>query len=380
MKVHNLLYRKNQWSSSFPTQLDSERTLIFVFADPKRKDFSPLKDLVQHFPKSMIVGCSSAGEIHNEYVYDESLSVSICCFEKTKLKVYETNIHQAEDSFLAGENIGKQLLTKDLQGIFLLSEGLTVNGTELTRGINSVVQKDHAVVISGGLSADGSSFQSTYTIHGSDVRSHRVVAVGFYGHEIQIGTGSFGGWDAFGPLRTVTKSSANVLYELDGKPALELYKQYLGQEADKLPGSALLFPLSISTGTRKNIVRTVLAVNEAEQSMTFAGDIPQGSSAQLMKANFSHLVTGAENAAMFAGKNLDKNEACLAIAVSCVGRRLVLGEAIEDETEAVKNILPKGTLVSGFYSYGELSPHGEYGCDLHNQTMTLTVFQEKKAA
>jgi hypothetical protein len=170
------------------------------------------------------------------------------------------------------------------------------------------------------------------------------------------------------------------LYELDGKPALELYKQYLGQEAEKLPGSALLFPLSISTGSRKNIVRTVLAVNESEQSMTFAGDIPEGSSAQLMKANFSHLVTGAENAAMFAGKNLDKNEACLAIAISCVGRRLVLGEAIEDETEAIKNILPQGTLVSGFYSYGELSPHGEYGCDLHNQTMTLTVFQEKKAA
>ncbi|MFZ3230800.1 MAG: FIST N-terminal domain-containing protein [Pseudobdellovibrio sp.] len=378
MKIKILQFYKNKWSESFPVELDSENTWITVVSNSKRTDFTPLQDLKKHFAKSTLIGCSSAGEIFNDGVFDDSLSVSICMFEKTILRSIEVKINSSADSLAIGKSIGDTLNAKDLKAIFVLSDGLNINGTELAMGINSKVNTSTKTVpVSGGLSGDGSDFKSTFTLYGDVVSTKQVVAVGFYGDKLTVGTGSVGGWDAFGAARKVTKSKGNVLLELDGQPALKLYKEYLGGQASKLPASALLYPLSISYEQRKDIVRTILAVDEKDQSLTFAGDIPEGSVAQLMKANFSRLVEGAESAGIAASNfALKSTSAILALAVSCVGRRLVLGEKIEDETEAVIRILPNNSKMIGFYSYGELSPNGNYGCELHNQTMTLTVFQE----
>ena len=190
---------------------------------------------------------------------------------------------------------------------------------------------------------------------------------------------SKGGWDRFGPERTVTRSEGNVLFELDGKPALDLYKTYLGERASGLPATALLFPLALRAraGEEKSLVRTILAVDESARSLTFAGDVPQGSLAQLMRANFDRLVDGAEGAALMTRGRCGKGRSTLAVAISCVGRRLVLGERTEEELEAVGDVLPEGARVLGFYSYGEISPFATGRCDLHNQTMTLTTLQER---
>lgn len=130
--------------------------------------------------------------------------------------------------------------------------------------------------------------------------NHRGISViGFYGDSILIGHGSKGGWDTFGPHRIVTKAEANVLYELDHEPALALYKKYLGDRASGLPATGLFFPLAIypTEGEEKTLVRTILAVDDEKQSMTFAGDIPVGAKVQFMKANFDRLVQGASDAA-----------------------------------------------------------------------------------
>ena len=205
-----------------------------------------------------------------------------------------------------------------------------------------------------------------------------IVAVGLFGESVIVGHGSQGGWDMFGPHRMVTKSQSNVLYELDGEPALALYKKYLGERASGLPATGLLFPLAVypSQGDGKALVRTILAVDEEKQSITFAGDIPQGAKVQFMKANFDRLVEGALNAARVTREKTSAGEQMLSIAISCVGRRLVLGERSEEETEATLEVLPKGTRQIGFYSYGEISPYATGHCDLHNQTMTLTTISE----
>src|SRR5262249_28678903 len=171
-----------------------------------------------------------------------------------------------------------------------------------------------------------------------------VAAVGFYGDHVQIGHGSQGGWDIFGPERLVTRAHNNVLYELDGKPALELYERYLGDRASALPAAALLFPVALRTSEwdSEPIVRTVLAVDEAQQSMTFAGDLPEGSRARLMHANLDRLVQGASHAAA-GGAPVATPDGTLAIAISCVGRRLVLGERTEEEIEATLDALPLGS-------------------------------------
>jgi hypothetical protein len=213
-------------------------------------------------------------------------------------------------------------------------------------------------------------------------RSGYVSAVGLAGPDLRVGYGSRGGWDRFGPERLITRSAGNVLYELDGHPALELYKRYLGDRADGLPATALLFPLALRApgADEREVVRSILSVDEETQSMRFAGDVPEGSRAQLMRANLDRIVNGAHTAATETGTETGPNGPALAVAVSCVGRRLLLGARTEDELEATLSGLPDGARLVGFYSYGEISPIVAGTCDLHNQTMTLATFWEAAAA
>jgi hypothetical protein len=171
----------------------------------------------------------------------------------------------------------------------------------------------------------------------------------------------------------------NVLYELDGKPALDLYKTYLGERAQGLPGTALLFPLSVRRDEpgADTLVRTILAIDEAKQSLTFAGDIPEGGVARLMRANTDKLVDSAGLAARTAAAGAAGVGDALIVSVSCVGRRLVLGERTDEEVETVQDSAPARSAHVGFYSYGEISPAlPGRASDLHNQTMTVTVFSE----
>lgn len=374
MQIRMLQFDGRAWSDTFP-ELDSSRTLVTVFGSTSYLDDpEPIRELVSAYPEAKIVGCSSSGEIFDEVISDGSLSVAVARFDRTRLSVAVEPV-TAETSREAGRRLGAQLAAADLAGVFVLSDGLAVNGTDLVEGLNHVLPD--GIPITGGLAGDGDRFERTWTLVDGKPLSGFVTAVGFYGVNVHVGHGSQGGWDRFGPERIVTRSQGNVLYELDGEPALELYRGYLGELASGLPATGLLFPLALraSETDDKQLVRTILAVDEEAQSLTFAGDIPEGHRAQLMQANFDRLVGGAETAAQHAVLP-DMAGPYLTLAISCVGRRLVLGERTEDELEAVKHVLPDGNHQVGFYSYGEISPYTTGSCDLHNQTMTLTVVAE----
>ncbi len=366
------------WSvAPFPA-LDSPSTLVLAFGASEFFDNpGALADLSQAYPQSHLIGCSTAGEIFGTAVNDLSLSVAVVRFAQTELATALAPVENAADSYGAGEAIAGTLLRPDLRGVLVLSDGHYVNGTHLVRGLNAVLPEK--VVVTGGLAGDGDRFERTWVLKEGQPRSGIVSAVGFYGDHIHIGHGSKGGWDIFGIERRVTRSEGHVLYELDGRPALQLYKEYLGERAAGLPATALLFPLSLraDTSDTKSIVRTVLNIDEANNAMIFAGDIPQGSMAQLMRANFDRLVEGASEAALMTRNGIDPETPVLSVAISCVGRRLVLGERSEEELEATIDVLPKHVQQVGFYSYGEISPYATGHCDLHNQTMTLTTITEE---
>jgi len=386
MKLETFQYtshgKHKGWSIDQFPELDSENTLIIIFSSPDFiNDPTPIQELAKHYPSSQIIGCSSAGEIAGTHISDHSLSVAIAKFEKTPIKIASIQINSTEGSFKTGQQIATMLNQDDLRGIFVLSDGLKINGSELVKGLNTINKSN--VVITGGLAGDGSEFKQTWTIYNGKIITDTIVGVGFYGDYIQLGHGSCGGWDIFGPERRITRSKNNVLYELDGKPALALYKEYLGEKASGLPATGLLFPLAIrkSTGDPHQLVRTILGVDEKAGSLIFAGDMPEGYLAQLMRANFDRLIAGATEAGKLTFKKhvgLEQNNSpLLLIAISCVGRRLLLGERTEEETESVLELFPEGTQQIGFYSYGELSPYNEGTCDLHNQTMTLTSITEE---
>ena len=376
MKVQTFCLDNSSPSITRPDFIqDPQKSLVIVFGSSSFLE-SPerVQTISQTFSGIPMIGCSTSGEVFGNEIKDDSLVGGVLQFDWTTVKTATVPIPDPTQSFHVGQQIANDLLGPDLKGVLVLSDGLLVNGSELIRGLNAVLPE--SVVITGGLAGDGDRFKQTWVIQNNVPTGGMVTAVGFYGDRIHLGHGSKGGWDYLGPERRVTRSDGNVLYELDGKPALELYKEYLGDRASGLPATALLFPLALKQDGPGDeyLVRTILAVDEAAQSMTFAGNIPQDSLVQLMRGNFDRLITGASEAALLT--KAEDQENMLAIAITCVGRRLVLGERAEEEIEATLEVFPPGTQQIGFYSYGELSPYANGRCELHNQTMTLTTISE----
>jgi hypothetical protein len=366
------------WVPAQPGKLGDAAQLIFLFGSTSLlKQGRYLDTIKTSYPRAHLLGCSTSGEICDTQVLDDSVVVTAISFEYTRIQWTEVEIGNVECSFSAGERLATALDTDDLVHVFVLSDGLIVNGSNLVAGLTKHLPAQ--VSVTGGLSGDGTRFQETLVFFDGQPRPNVIVAVGFYGTRLAVGYGSAGGWDPFGPERLITRSKGNILYELDGKSALELYKTYLGEHAKGLPATGLLFPLSIRTKQSETaVVRTILSISDEVQNMTFAGDVPEGAYARFMKANFDRLIDGAAGAAKTSFEAGDSASPDLAVLVSCVGRKLVLKQRAEEEVEAVREILGERTIVTGFYSYGEIAPFVPGArCDLHNQTMTITTFSER---
>lgn len=361
--------------SSVGTDMNAGLVLVFA-ATELLKDREVFEALRGQYPEAHLCGCSTSGEIYNAGVFDDTLVATAVSFEHTGVMGASITLNAVSSSYEAGALLARSIDMDRLVHVFVLSDGLNVNGSELARGLTDSLPE--GVTVTGGLAGNADRFEETYVFWDKPPAQNTLAIVGFYGDRLKVGCGSMGGWDPFGPERVVTRSSGNVLFELDGKSALELYKNYLGDHAEQLPAAGLLFPLSIRTGDGEEAtVRTILAVNEQESSMTFAGDIPEGSYARLMKANFERLIDGAHGAAVTSSKAIDPTPAELAILISCVGRKLVLKQRVEEEIETAREVLGPGTILTGFYSYGEISPFVPGAkCALHNQTMTVTTMSE----
>ena len=367
------------WEEPIP-DWNGSSTLVLVFGDSKYLDQpDPFRELREALPDSHLLGCSTAGQIIGDSIFDGGFVATFTKFDRATIRVARSEKGCDQDPRAAGQSIASALNSPDLRGVFVLSDGTSMNGTLLAQGLRERLPE--GVCATGGLAGDGKRFERTWVCCDSDPQEGIVAAIGIYGDKDAVGYwhGCKGGWDTFGPERIVTKSQGNLLYELDGRPALELYEEYLGDQASELPSSALLFPLALRRQDEsRTLVRTVLNISREDSSMIFAGDIPQGSVVQLMQANFDRIIDGAAQAAAMLSAETIENRDLLSIPISCVGRRLILRHRAEEELEEVLASLPQGTTQTGFYSYGELSPHIGSTCELHNQTMTLTVISETR--
>jgi hypothetical protein len=378
MKIDQLKFEKAEWHS-LRKQIDNNTGASFalVFGDRfQLEDQTCIRQLNEMYPGISVITSSSSGDILNTDLSDgERIVATVVSMEKTPLDIRIIQCKAYASSYKAGKALSLSIPKDGLKHVFVISDGQIVNGSELVKGIHSELSDE--VTVSGGLAGDQTRFQSTLVGLNDNIAEGNIVAISFYGEKIKVGLGSMGGWDSFGPEREITNAKGNVLLELDGENALDLYKIYLGDKAKDLPGSALLFPLQIIVdGKPEPLVRTILNVNENDKSMIFAGDIPVGARAQFMKANFDKLIDGASIAAEYALKD-DATQPELALLVSCIGRKLVLGQRTEEELEAVKDVLGDQAAITGFYSYGELCPtlNNRYA-ELHNQTMTITTLKE----
>lgn len=377
MKISEMTFDAGKWSAHEPQSSAPEAAqLVFVFGDRDTLQEATFYDgLKAMYADAHIIGCSSSGNILGASVRSEQAVAVAVAFDHGHVELVSTDFTVNDNLEATGYELVRKLPQEGLRHVFILSDGIAMNGSSLARGTNRAL--NHKIPVTGGLAGDGTAFEETWVIADAHPGTLRVAAVGFYGVSLHVESGCYAGWDEFGRQRTITRSDGNVLYEIDGEPALELYKKYLGPYADELPGSALRFPLSIKTSQDDTpIIRTILGIDETHQTLTFAGDVPQGSLARLMQTNIDGLIDGAQTAANAIGRH--EGITGLGLIVSCVGRRLVLKAMTDEELESIAKTLGDTVKLIGFYSYGELAPFSDNlaTCQLHNQTMTLTVIYE----
>lgn len=365
-------------SAEIAALAESDASVVLAFGDIGFfEDPSTFSSLRKAFPDSVLVGCSTAGEIFGRSVDSGSLVLTRLWFSAIEYRTSCARVAAMDDSFQAGSTIGADLSGFAPEAVLVFAPGVQVNGSALVQGIREHLPRTS---ISGGLAGDGGAFRRTFVLGPDGIESDKVVSLALRGTALRVTHGSFGGWTPFGPPREVTRATGNVLYELDGQPALALYKQYLGEYSSGLPASGLLFPFEmVDEGAPGNgLIRTILGVDESAGSLILAGDVRAGGQLRLMHASNERLVDGAESAARQAVDRWTEAKPELALLVSCVGRKLIMGDAIDDEVEAVAQVLGGEIPLCGFYSYGEIAPLGGQGeCLLHNQTMTVTFLGER---
>lgn len=368
---------QGQWKGN-DTAVDAEKCqLVLAFGSPElltdAQHFAHLRKL---YPLADIVSSSTAGEIIQDAVHDDSIVAIAMQLENSTLKVVKTHINEHVDSYAAGVALKNLLDDEALSGIFIISDGLMVDGSALVRGFS--YNNDKKIPITGGLAGDAARFKKTYTGLNEVASQGNIIAVGFYGENIHIGHGSLGGWDEFGYERQITRSDKNVLFEVDEEKALDLYKRYLGTFAEQLPGSALMFPMSMRVpGADNYLIRTILATDDNASSMVFAGNMPEGSIVRLMRGDIQKLISASGTAAKDSVESLFDHKPQLTLLLSCVGRKIIMDTKVEEEVLAAQEELGQDCTVAGFYTYGGLSPFGVgTACELHNQTITVTTFSE----
>jgi len=373
MKINKLIFKDDEWHT-----LDEQESrhdvidIVFIFGHIDiLKQYKHSFLLKTIYPNADIVGCSTAGNILDTTVDEYEIVATAISFEKGYVKVFSTLL--IENTIT--ENIKKLINSiekKDLKHLFLLAPGL-INGSDIVNGI----ELDKNITISGGLAGDSHKFKSTYVFLNENNGDDLAIVVGFYGDSIHTAIGCETGWKEFGAKRIVTKSYKNIVYEIDNKPAIELYEKYLSDKIDSLPNSALRFPLSIKrkSNDKNEAIRVMMNINE-DKSLVFAGDIEEGSIVRLMKTNVHNILNGA----FLSAKKIRpyNNKPSLALTISCSARRNVLKQFSDEEIEIVQDILTSSTQVIGFYSYGEIAPFSNELSEslLHNQTMTITVIYE----
>ena len=379
MNVEQNIWTKTEgWEAGSLGKLGDSAQLVLIFGSRSiLRDAALLETVKKAYPKAHYLGCSTSGEICGTQVSDESLVVTAVRFDHTKTIGTKLKIKNSTESFQVGEQLAQLLPKEELRHVFVISDGLNVNASDLVAGIMKHLPPH--VAVTGGLSADGALFKETLVLSDSLPEQGVVAALGLYGNRLKVGYGAMGGWDPFGPERLVTRSKGNILYEFDGVSALGLYKNYLGDHAKGLPATALHFPLSLRRKEGStSVVRTILGVDEKEQSMIFAGTVPQGEYARLMRTDYEGLIGGSIGAAKASYEALGSSKPELAVLISCVGRKLVLKQRTGEEVEGVREIMGNQTILAGFYSYGGYSPFTPNSkCEFHNQSMTITTFSER---
>jgi hypothetical protein len=379
MKTEQFIWTDSAgWDPTAPGGLGNAAHLVIIFCDASmHPPISRLNEIADLYPNAKILGCSSSGEIIGGQVLDHSLVLTAISFEHTRVMEHSVRLSDVQSSYEAGERLARSLDPQGLVHAFVLGDGFQGSGDPFVQGIAKHLPSN--VTVTGGLAGTRANFTDSFCISNGYAEAKSASIIGLYGDRLSVGYAALSGWRPFGPHRLVTKSSGRELFEIDGRSALQLYRDYLDEHAPGLPQTALRFPLEVRREDEESgVVRAILSVDDERQSMTLAGEVPVGYYARLMMGSHDAIIDGAAGAAYSSYTGIGPGGAELALITSCVARKFALRQRTEEEIEAVRDVYGADTCIAGFYSYGEIGPRTKTSeCRLHNQTMTVTAFREE---
>lgn len=355
--------------------------LVLLFASVRFEQDALLRGILSVTWDAPLVGCSTAGEILPEGPSRRSLVVMT--IRSTTLKITTGVGHRiSANPRQAGQEAANQMTAAKLpspHGLLMFSDGLTGNVAEVVRGMQDVLGLSFPIV--GGSSADDFRFTRTYQYYRGQLFNDSVPTVLLAG-PIALGVGARHGWKPLGKPRQVTRAAANVVQELDGQSAVNLYETYFGKAAASLKSEVLadmsiVYPLGMPIpGEEEYLLRNVLRV-DPNGALVYAGEIPEGTEVRLMMGSKAKALEAARRAAELAMLAIAPRSPSFALVFSSCSRSRLFGNRAGEEISEIRNVLGKTVPLIGFYDYGEQAPLTAAGFKgrsyFHNESLVVCV-------
>jgi hypothetical protein len=358
--------------------------IMFVFASTVY-DFKILLEKIKEKTNcKQIVGCSTAGEFIQHEAVTGGLAVMAIKsddikFIATKSQDLKGNTQKAiEEHFGTYKEEVREMSRQEFRypTVMLLVDGLIGSGEEFIKGIFTKTGILSQLV--GGGAGDDAKLKETFVFFNGEHFSNGAVFIKIFSkNKIGIGV-SHGMKNATKPMRA-TKTQGAILYELDGRPAFDVYKEYAatkGITLTKENANTFLInnELAIQDLTFTKI-RAPLICNE-DGSFVMATEIPQDSLVAIVDAVESNLIKAANDASIEANKNLGGSKASGVLVFDCICRQSIMGNKFINEINEISSIFGDKVPVTGFSTYGEIAKYSGTLNGYHNSTVVVCALPE----
>lgn len=325
-----------------------------------------------------IFGATTAGEFIDGEIGNESIAIMLLNInpENFRLMHIETGENKTRE-------ISKLIAKKGLEefrnpAFIVASGGISTDGEMIVKGIEDVV--GHDATIFGGLAGDDFTMTGTYVFTNQNYNINGLVVIVLDADKVNVAGLATSGWQPVGTMRTITKSEGNVVYTIDGQPALDVVIKYMGvnknldEWKDVIMNVGSEFPMQLQREDAEPVIRAPLFANKEDRSLVCAGSVPQGSRIRFsLPPDYNVIEKVIEECKEIKEKELPIAEAM--IMFSCKARHLSLGPMVSDEIDQVKEVWDAP--MAGFFSYGEMGKASQGKHEFHNNTCSLVVISEK---
>jgi hypothetical protein len=365
--------------------------LALVFASSQFDQASVLATAQKELgPEVIIFGGSTAGEISQ---HGPSMSPSVVVMliaTSDDISMSHAHVTKANENPEAkGEELGALLaatVNENSKLALMLGDGLTVNPSAILRGLSRVLPQ---LPIAGGSAGDDGKYKQTFQYSPEGVLSSSVGMVVLHG-ALNYAVGVRHGWNAISGPKKVTKASGTVIQEIDNKPAIALYEEFIGAEQAAtlkevtLATLALSYPLGIKDSTSGEMLLRAPFYVDATGSITCGGEVLEGSEVQLMMGTKESAVDAARHSAEQALAALGTTPKA-AIIFSCHVRDTLYAsrEQSKKEIDAIQEVIGHTVPLAGFYTYAEQAPINDANYNIkmcnnvnHNETIVIVLLGE----